>query len=140
MTEPFDCRSGEKAELFGYVKNSMNTMVCGSPGIGKTTIIKSVVEEVNGKLGQAIYVDYALYPTTNAVLREILTSLGSVIASKSNYELTKRLKEKTRKVKLFIFLDHFENLKNSDILNILLGLEFCVCLVADSFESKDVPP
>ncbi|MGF3522765.1 MAG: ATP-binding protein, partial [Candidatus Bathyarchaeia archaeon] len=116
------------------------TMVCGSPGIGKTTIIKSVVEEVNGKLGQAIYVDYALYPTTNAVLREILTSLGSVIASKSNYELTKRLKEKTRKVKLFIFLDHFENLKNSDILNILLGLEFCVCLVADSFESKDVPP
>jgi hypothetical protein len=49
--------------------------------------------------------------------------------------LTKRLKEKTRKVKLLVFLDHFENLKNNDILNVFLGLDFCVCLVADSFES-----
>jgi len=135
MTEPFDYRSKEKAEILGYVRNSINTFVYGSPGIGKTTLIKSVSEEVNCKLGQAVYIDCYLYPTANAVLRETLITLGSVIASKSNYELTKRLREKTKKVKLAIFLDHFENLKSNDILNIFLGLDFCVCLVADSFES-----
>ena len=76
-----------------------------------------------------------MYQTSNAVIREILLALGSVIASKSNYELIKRLREKTRKVRLFVFLDHFEGLKGKDILSILLGLDFCICLVADFFES-----
>jgi hypothetical protein len=128
---PFDFRNKEKAEIFSYVRKSVNTFVCGAPGIGKTTLIKSVVDEVNGKLGLAVYVDCFLYPTANAVLRETLTALGSVIASKSNYELTKRLKEKTKKTKLFVFIDHFESLKTNDILNIFLGLDFCICLVAD---------
>ncbi len=97
-------------------------------------MIKDVAEEYSSKIGQAVYVDCLLYQTANAVLREILLSLGSVIASKSNYELTKRLREKAKKLKLAIFLDHFENLKSNDILNIFLGLDFCVCLVADSFE------
>jgi chromosomal replication initiation ATPase DnaA len=130
-----DQRDPERALILGYLKNSVNTMVYGSSGIGKTTLIKSVIEEINNSFGQAIYVDCSLYPTANAVLREILLSLGSVIASKSNYELTKRLKERTRKVKLFVFLDHSEGLKSNDILNILLGLDFCICLVADHFES-----
>jgi cell division control protein 6 len=130
-----DRRESERVQIIGCLKNSVNTMVYGPFGIGKTTLMKSIIEETISSFGQAIYVDCSLYQTANAVLREILLSLGSVIASKSNYELTKRLKEKTRKVKLFVFLDHFENLKNNDILNILLGLDFCVCLVVDSFES-----
>ena len=130
-----DQRKQESVLILDYLKKSVNTVVYGSPGIGKTTLIKSVVNEINNSLGQAIYVDCSLYQTANAVLREILLFLGSVIASKSNYDLTKRLRERTRKVKLFVFLDHFENLKNNDILNVLLGLDFCVCLVADSPES-----
>jgi chromosomal replication initiation ATPase DnaA len=130
-----DQRDQERALILGYLKNSVNTMVYGPSGIGKTTLIKSVIEETNNNLGQAIYIDCSLYQTANAVLREILLSLGSVIASKSNYELTKRLREKTRKVKLFVFLDHCEGLKNNDILNILLGLDFCICLIADCFET-----
>jgi len=135
MTEPFDYRSKEKAEILRYISKSINTFVFGPNGVGKTALIKAIVEEVNCRFGQALYVDCSLYQTANAVLREILLSLGSVIASKSNYELTKRLKEKTKKTKLFIFLDHFENLKKHDVLNILLGLNFCICLVADSLES-----
>jgi len=136
MTETtIDRRELERTQILGYLKNSVNTIVYGPSGIGKTTLIKSVIEEANNNLGQAVYVDCSLYQTANAVLREILLSLGSVIASKSNYDLTKRLREKTRKVKLFVFLDHFENLKSNDVLNILLGLDFCVCLVADTFES-----
>jgi len=130
-----DRRELERAQILEYLKNSVNTMVYGQSGIGKTSLIKSVIGETNNNFGQAVYVDCSLYQTANAVLREILLSLGSVIASKSNYDLTKRLREKTRKIKLFVFLDHFENLKSNDILNILLGLDFCVCLVADTFES-----
>lgn len=136
MLETFiDRRDQERALILGYLKNSVNTVVYGPSGIGKTTLIKSVIEEANNSFGQAVYVDCSLYQTANAVLREILLSLGSVIASKSNYELTKRLKERARKVKLFVFLDHSEGLKSNDILNILLGLDFCICLVADCFES-----
>jgi len=130
-----DQRDQERALILDYLKNSINTAVYGSPGIGKTTLIKSVVDEINNSFGQAVYVDCSLYHTANAVLREILLFLGSVIASKSNYDLTKRLREKTRKARLFVFLDHFDNLKNNDILNILLGLDFCVYLVVDHFES-----
>jgi cell division control protein 6 len=130
-----DQRDQERALILSYLENSVNTVVYGPSGIGKTTLIKSVINETNNSFGQAIYVDCSLYQTGNAVLREILLSLGSVIASKSNYELTKRLREKARKVKLFVFLDHCEGLKSNDILNILLGLDFCICLVADRFES-----
>jgi cell division control protein 6 len=132
---PIDQRDQQKNMILDYLKNSVNSVIYGSPGIGKTTLIKSVVEETNNSFGRAIYIDCSLYQTANAVLREILLSLGSVIASKSNYDLTKRLKEKTRKAKHFVFLDHSEGLKSNDILNILLGLDFSICLVADSFES-----
>lgn len=136
MIEPtIDLIDKEKTQLLGYLKDCVNTVVCGPSGIGKTTLVKTVVEEVSDRLGQGVYIDCSIYQTPNAVLREILLALGSVIASKSNYELTKRLKEKTRKLRLFVFLDHFEGLKGKDILSILLGLDFCVCLVADSFES-----
>jgi Cdc6-like AAA superfamily ATPase len=130
-----DTRIKEKDMLLNALGNSINTFVFGLHGIGKTTMIKDIAEEYKSKTGQPVYVDCLLYQTANAVLRETLLSLGSVIASKSNYELTKRLREKAKKLKLAIFLDHFENLKSTDILNILLGLDFCACLVADSFES-----
>jgi Cdc6-like AAA superfamily ATPase len=129
-------RDTEKEEIFNYIKNSINTFVCGPQGTGKTTLIKKIAEDVGGTIGQAIYVDCSLYQTANAILREVLISLGSVIASKSNYDLTKRLKEKTKKLKVYVFLDHFECLKRHDILSILSGLNFCVCLIADSLESR----
>jgi Cdc6-like AAA superfamily ATPase len=131
----FDIRDKEKAQILGYLKDYLNTVVCGPSGVGKTTLMKTVAEEINDRLGQCVCIDCSIYQTPNAVLREILLALGSVIASKSNYDLTKRLREKTRKVRLFVFLDHFEGLNGKDILSILLGLDFCVCLVADSFES-----
>jgi len=130
-----DQRDQERSLIIDYLKNSVNTVIYGPFGIGKTTLMKSLIEEMNNSFGQAIYIDCSLYQTANAVLREILLSLGSVIASKSNYDLTKRLREKTRKVKLFVFLDHFDNLKSNAVLNILLGLGFCICLIVDCFES-----
>lgn len=128
-------REKEKLQLLNFLKNSVNTFVYGPYGIGKTTLIKSVIEEYNDKIGEAIYIDCLLYRTTNAVLREILFSLGSLIASKSNYELIKRLKQKTKKSKPVILLDHFEYLKDVEILSIILSLNLHVYVISDVFES-----
>lgn len=128
-------RKKEKAQLLNLLKNSINSFVFGSQGVGKTTLIRNVAKKYDNRLGQSVYIDCLLYQTANAVLREILFSLGSIIASKSNYELTKRLREKAKKVKLAVFLDHAENLKDYEILKILFGLNLCVCLVSTSVNS-----
>jgi Cdc6-like AAA superfamily ATPase len=126
-------RKKEKAQLLGLLKNSINVFVFGPHGIGKTILIKTVAEEYANRFGQAVYIDCLLYQTANAILREILFSLGSVIASKSNYDLAKRLREKTRKVNLVAILDHAENLKDYEILKFLFGLNIPVCLVSNNF-------
>ena len=71
-----------------------NTFVYGSTGSGKTLLIKHVTEQNNTtKKGIAVYIDCSLYQTTNAIFHEILTALNSIVVSKSNYDLTKRLIE-----------------------------------------------
>lgn len=128
-----EIRRKEKVQLIQYLKNSVNTFIFGSQGIGKTTLIREVIEDYNAKNGLAIYVDCSLYQTLNAILREILLSLGVVVASKSNYELIKRMKEKTKKSGFTVILDHYGNMKNNEDLNTLASLGLCVCLVSDTF-------
>ena len=111
----------ERKQLLNSLKSTLNIFVFGSPGIGKTTLIKNVAEEYNCKFGKSVYIDCLLYRTANSILREILFSLGSVIASKSNYDLAKRLREKTKKLKLVVILDHAENLKDYEILKFFFG-------------------
>ena len=125
-------RKKEKTQLLGFIKNSISVFVFGPQGIGKTALIKTAAEEVDSRCGQSVYIDCLLYQTANAILREILFSLGSVIASKSNYDLAKRLREKTKRVKLVVFLDHAESLRNFEILKFLFGFGIPVCLIANS--------
>ncbi len=126
-------RKKEKAQLLELLKNSINVFVFGPHGIGKTVLIKTVAGEYENTCGQPVYIDCLLYQTANAILREILFSLGSVIASKSNYDLAKRLREKSKKLKLIVFLDHAENLRDYEILKFLFGLNITVCLVSNNF-------
>jgi len=126
-------RQEETKNILASLRNSLNTFVFGSQGIGKTTIAKSIVKEYCNKIGEGIYVDCLLYQTANSILREILFSLGCIISSKSNYDLAKRLKEKARKLKIVVFLDHVENLKNYEILNFLFGFNIPVCMVSTNF-------
>jgi Cdc6-like AAA superfamily ATPase len=77
--------------------NVVNTFVHGPSGSGKTLTIKKAVEEVNtNRKGCVIYIDCSLYQTTNAIFHEILLSISSIVSSKSNYDLTKKLKAKMR--------------------------------------------
>lgn len=126
-------RKKEKAQLLDLLKNSINVFVFGHQGIGKTVLIKTVAEEYDSRFGQPVYIDCLLYQTANAILREILFSLGSVIASKSNYDLAKRLREKKRKLNLIVILDHAENLRDYGILKFLFGFNIPVCLVSNNF-------
>lgn len=124
-------RSNEKKLIFDSIHNSVNTFVIGPQGTGKTTLVKNVIKEYSDNIGDGIYIDCLLYKTANAILREILFSIGTVIASKNNYDLVKRLKQKTRKLKLAIFLDHADNLRDYEILEFLFGFGIPVCLVSN---------
>jgi len=78
-----------------------------------------------------------LYQTTNAIFHEILLSLNSIVTSKSNYDLTKRLKAKIKNFdfKLNICLDHLEHLKEMETLDRILSLGLGLIIISESFET-----
>jgi Cdc6-like AAA superfamily ATPase len=118
--------------------NIVNTFIYGPSGSGKTLLIKKTIEDFNAhRRGYAIYIDCCLYQTTNAIFHEVLLSMGSIVSSKSNYELTKRLKAKTKNLEhgLTICLDHFERLKEMETVNRLLSLEIKLIIVGESYET-----
>jgi cell division control protein 6 len=96
-------RDEEIAQISHCFSNFINTFVYGSLGSGKTAILKYTISDFNTRAkGKAVYIDCSLYKTVNAALREILAGISSLIASKSNYELIKRLKEKVKHHKLIL--------------------------------------
>jgi len=125
-------RDRQKTELLNYMANSVNTFVYGAPGLGKSAIAKHAIQEFKGR---AVYIDCSLYQTTNAVLREIISAISAPIFSRSNYDLLKRIKEKTKNSKLAVFLDHFEYLSEPEAVGKLIGLGFVVVLIAEKEES-----
>ncbi len=115
-----------------------DTFCYGPTGSGKTILIKHVIENHNStKKGRANYVDCSLYQTTNAIFHEILTALNSIVVSKSNYELTKRLNSKIKHLEssLTICLDHFEHLKEIETLNRILSLGLNLVIIAETYDS-----
>jgi len=131
-------REKEIDELSTCLKNSVNAFVYGPSGSGKTVILKKVIEGFNeSSKGKTIYIDCSLYQTTNAIFHEILLTLNSIVASKSNYELTKRLKAKIRNLDspATICLDHFEHLKELETLNRILSLGLNVIIVSENYDS-----
>jgi Cdc6-like AAA superfamily ATPase len=134
VPEKFLHREKELSELSNYLSNSINSFIYGSLGSGKTTLIKRVIENFNAtKTGRAIYINCSLYQTTNAIFHEILLSLGSVVSSKSNYDLTKRLKSRIRHLdsKIIICLDHFQHLKELETVDRILNLGLTLTIVSD---------
>jgi Cdc6-like AAA superfamily ATPase len=131
-------RENELNELTMYLKNSVNAFVYGSPGSGKTVMIKKAIEDFNeSSTRKAIYVDCSLYQTTNAIFNETLLSLNSIVASKSNYELTKRLKAKIRNLDspVTICLDYFEHLKEIETLDRILSLGLNLIIISETYDS-----
>jgi Cdc6-like AAA superfamily ATPase len=130
-------REKELAELsatLGFV----NSFVYGNAGIGKTLLARKIIENsISTKGTRAVYIDASLYQTTNAVFTEILTSLGNIVTSKSNYDLTKRLQAKLRHLdcRVTVCVDHLERLKEIETLDRILSLGLKLMIIAESKES-----
>jgi Cdc6-like AAA superfamily ATPase len=130
-------RQKELAQLSNAI-NVVNTFVYGPCGSGKTLLINKTIENFNARTGGgSIYIDCCLYQTTNAILHEILLSLNCIVSSRSNYELTKRLKARLRNLDhdITICLDHFERLKEIETVNKILSLGMKLIIVSESYET-----
>jgi cell division control protein 6 len=122
------------ASTLGFV----DTFVYGNTGIGKTLLVKKATENSgSAKGGIVIYIDASLYQTANAVFHEILSSMGCIVTSKSNYDLTKRLQSKLRNIehRVAVCFDHFERLEEVETIDTLLSLELGLMVVANNRES-----
>jgi len=124
--------------LLSNAINVINTFLYGPSGSGKTLLIKKTTEKFNADgEGVVIYVDCSLYQTTNAIFTEILLSLNTVVSSKSNYELTKRLKARMKNFTagITVCLDHFERMKEAETVNRLLSLGLKLIIVSENHET-----
>jgi Cdc6-like AAA superfamily ATPase len=121
-------------DLLSNAIGLVNTFLYGSIGSGKTLLIKKTIENYNTKGGKAVYIDCSLYQTTNAIFHEILTALNSIVVSKSNYDLTKRLKSKISHLDcpITICLDHCDHLKEIETLNRILSLDLNMIVISET--------
>jgi len=120
-------REKELSHLISNIKNSINTLITGSNGSGKTTLVKQAIDK--SKIG--VYVDCSLYQTTYSVLKEIIPN-SRLVLYRSNYELLKELYKKSRDNKFTVCLDHFEHLKDIDIIGKFMSLGLTVVLVSEN--------
>ena len=56
-------REVEYRQLLSNVRNSINTMIFGPVGTGKTALLKQTIQEVSSSKIRAIYLDCSLYKT-----------------------------------------------------------------------------
>jgi Cdc6-like AAA superfamily ATPase len=125
-------REAEYRQLVSNLKNSVNTLVYGPHGSGKTALLKQATVETNSGKVRVIYIDCSLYQTANAVLREIL--IDRPVASRSNYDLLKKLLERSRNTKFVVCLDHIESLKQKEIIGQLVQAGISVVVANETVE------
>jgi len=128
-------RDKELALISRNVTSGVNTFVSGPPGCGKTALAKTVSMQSSGASRRVVYIDCSLYHTVNSVLRETLTD--KLVFSRSNYDLLKRLNEKTRVNKATVCLDHFDRTREPDIVGKLTGIGLSVIIVATNDDTLD---
>src|SRR5712692_5945163 len=123
-------REKELALISSQAKNAVNTFTYGPSGSGKTAVLKRVCLESSSTSRRVFYVDCSLYQTVNSVLREILSD--RLVFSRSNYDLLKKLKERTLQRRATICLDHFDRSKEPEIVTKLLGIGLSVIMSANN--------
>ena len=118
-------REREKSHLLSCLLNSVNLFIYGSVGSGKTTLLKSTIEEFNSaSKAKAVYVDGILHQTTNSILRKVVSALSSLSAiPKSTSSLIEKLQKRAKGKRLIVCIDHFERLKDVNVVDKILSLD-----------------
>ncbi len=116
-------------------KNAVNTFIYGPSGSGKTVVLNRVCQESSSTARRVFYIDCSLYQTVNSVLREVLSD--RLVFSRSNYDLLKKLKERTLQRKATVCLDHFERTKEPEIVTKLLGIGLSVILSGNNEDTME---
>jgi len=132
-------REKEIALISNQAKNAVNTFIYGPSGSGKTAVMKRVCLESSSTARRVFYMDCSLYQTVNSVLREILSD--RLVFSRSNYDLLKKMKERTLQHKATVCLDHFERTKEPEIVTKLVGIGLSIVMSGnneDDLEELDI--
>ena len=132
-------REKELALVSAQARDGVNVFIHGPPGSGKTALLKRVCLESSSMARRVFYLDCSLYQTVNAILREILTD--RLVFSRSNYDLLKKLQEKTRQTRATVCLDHFDRVRESEIVTKLVGIGVSVIISGnneDNLEELDL--
>jgi cell division control protein 6 len=97
-----------------------NLFIHGAPGVGKTSCIRFVFEELKKSTDaiKPVYINCWKKPTTNAVLTEVASQLGSIGAHyKTNEELWAKVEKGLSRSKgVVIALDEIDKAKEQDFL------------------------
>jgi cell division control protein 6 len=122
IPERLVCREGQIKEIARCLspikngKSARNLFIYGSPGTGKTSVCKWILNEHFPK--NSVYVNCWSKRTLHKIMEGILLQIGQLIHGReSASELTRRF-EKIGK-RLLIFLDESDHIKEPDILYVL---------------------
>jgi Cdc6-like AAA superfamily ATPase len=128
-------REKELQQLKDNIGNRVNTIMFGSVGSGKTTLVKRVIKDFTTE--DIRYIDCTLYDTSFSVLKEILPS-SKLILQRSIYELIKKLAKEVRQKKLWICFDNFVRLKDTRIITKVMILGVNIILVSNVERDADI--
>jgi len=118
-------REKEYSQLINNIKNRVNTLVFGSIGSGKTSLVKLAINELKSDV---IYVNCLLCSTEYSILKETLPP-SRFIVYRSTFELLKELRKIASERKLVICLDNFTQLRDVNVVKKMIELSICVILV-----------
>ncbi len=106
-----------------YNRNGKNLFIYGSPGIGKTLAVKSVLRELEEQTDDILkfYINCWKHNTTYKVIIEICNLINyRFLGEKSTDELINNIKPILNKKSVVICLDEVDKLENDDILYFIL--------------------
>ncbi len=122
-------REKDRKRIISFIKNGISTFIYGPIGSGKSILMRSIAKELESRL---IYVDSTLAQTTNSILKEILSQINPLnTIPKTNSVLIDKLRRHLRANRLTVCLDHFQHVKELDVVDKLISMNANVVLVAE---------